>query len=710
MNSINQVHVSVVLNMHREAIYLRPTLFSLTACAVEASKIGINVELIAVFDRPDAQTLAVFRSTQLSGFVVVKTIEVDFGSLGLARNAGIDHAEGEFVWTADGDDLVSRNALVQLVNAARKHSHKDVAIFMEYLVAFGCRYHIARYVDSGWLTAADFAYQHPYVSRIFIKKAVFEKLRYHDLKATTGFAYEDWDFNCRLFAEGFVFIIAPYTILFYRQRTNSLLQQANALSSQLIPHSAFFEPNWFSAQMSKTRAEIPNWSAFLKERLSFHQRCFSTELLASEELVTYIADAAALEPELEPHRIQSAHNHIHIPLNERHWGFCLDPLYRLIGYTSYTDVVLLPWLKPGGAEKYILQILGQLQSNGIAKNILVLTGQSACKHEWTSLLPKGSVFVDLYNSFPSLDDAGRIALAARAILAVSEKGGRLHLKTCDFTHQMIEAFGAALSTHVNTVYYRFSDERYIWQKHRLSSPWSITFLRQQFLNIDRLVSDCHAIVKNDTNIIGGSASKYHVVYTYTNTPIEAVNHWSQPRKRLLWASRVSSEKRPELLCLLAAALRKKFPDICIEVYGQLEAPYNKTLFRVPGVKYRGAFGRFSDLPYNRYDAFIYTSRFDGLPNVILEAMGAGLPVIAPDVGGIAEAVTDQVSGFIVPDLVDEASLINSYVQTVKHMYDHWDHTLALRENALRLIKERHGQEAFAQRVAQVFETTTIIQA
>ena len=47
---MRKIDVSVVLNMHREALYLRPTLLSLDACANEAKNAGINVELIAVFD------------------------------------------------------------------------------------------------------------------------------------------------------------------------------------------------------------------------------------------------------------------------------------------------------------------------------------------------------------------------------------------------------------------------------------------------------------------------------------------------------------------------------------------------------------------------------------------------------------------------------------------------------------------------------------
>ncbi len=50
--------------------------------------------------------------------------------------------------------------------------------------------------------------------------------------------------------------------------------------------------------------------------------------------------------------------------------------------------------------------------------------------------------------------------------------------------------------------------------------------------------------------------------------------------------------------------------------------------------------------YNKADIFILCSEWEGTPNVILEAMAAGLPVIASNVGDIAYIVQHKENGFV----------------------------------------------------------------
>ena len=55
----------------------------------------------------------------------------------------------------------------------------------------------------------------------------------------------------------------------------------------------------------------------------------------------------------------------------------------------------------------------------------------------------------------------------------------------------------------------------------------------------------------------------------------------------------------------------------------------------------------------KMDVFLLTSSTEGLPNVVIEAQGFGVPVVSTDVGGVGEIVESGETGIIVDSDIPE---------------------------------------------------------
>jgi len=103
----------------------------------------------------------------------------------------------------------------------------------------------------------------------------------------------------------------------------------------------------------------------------------------------------------------------------------------------------------------------------------------------------------------------------------------------------------------------------------------------------------------------------------------------------------------------AARVLTAFPNVLFLLVGRdsgtLEA--TRTRVRERGIEGSVRFlGSRADVPnlLRASDLFVHPSREEGFSNAILEAMAAGLPVVACDVGGNPEAVVDGETGRLVP--------------------------------------------------------------
>jgi len=125
--------------------------------------------------------------------------------------------------------------------------------------------------------------------------------------------------------------------------------------------------------------------------------------------------------------------------------------------------------------------------------------------------------------------------------------------------------------------------------------------------------------------------------------------------KIVTVGNVRRVKGHDVLIRAAAELRRDFPGAQVQIAGEiLDQDYFlelQNLIRELGLEYRVIFaGGVSDLCsfLGGADLFVLPSRSEGFSNAIVEAMAAGLPVVASDVGGNAEAVLDGKTGRIVP--------------------------------------------------------------
>jgi len=118
---------------------------------------------------------------------------------------------------------------------------------------------------------------------------------------------------------------------------------------------------------------------------------------------------------------------------------------------------------------------------------------------------------------------------------------------------------------------------------------------------------------------------------------------------VIWTGRLDPVKGFEEMLSAFARLRRT-REATLLLVG--EGPYRPTVERLIAEQGLGPcvklLGRRTDVPslLKMADAFLFCSRTEGLPNSLLEAMAAGLPVVATDVPGCRDVIIEGKTGLL----------------------------------------------------------------
>ena len=173
-------------------------------------------------------------------------------------------------------------------------------------------------------------------------------------------------------------------------------------------------------------------------------------------------------------------------------------------------------------------------------------------------------------------------------------------------------------------------------------------------------------------------------------------HAPQTPLRILWAGRLASEKQPELLAPIARQLEG---IATIDVYGSIEHGYHHIADSLPAnASYKGSFDGIESLNLNNYDALLYTSLFDGMPNILLEVAQAKLPIIASNVGGISEFIENDKTGILVEDIRNSKPYAEAIIQL-----KNGDYSARLADAAYKKLAQEFSPKGYEKNVQIMLE-------
>jgi glycosyltransferase involved in cell wall biosynthesis len=132
----------------------------------------------------------------------------------------------------------------------------------------------------------------------------------------------------------------------------------------------------------------------------------------------------------------------------------------------------------------------------------------------------------------------------------------------------------------------------------------------------------------------------------TPAPVRDADPDTGRRPQIFWAGRFDPQKRVDLVYAIAQAM----PECDVRMWGEFVMGRAAGLPAKPAnVTHEGTYARFDDLPLSESDLWLYTSQWDGVPQMLLEVCAAGLPVVGSAVGGCPEVLRNGLARSLPPE-------------------------------------------------------------
>jgi glycosyltransferase involved in cell wall biosynthesis len=175
----------------------------------------------------------------------------------------------------------------------------------------------------------------------------------------------------------------------------------------------------------------------------------------------------------------------------------------------------------------------------------------------------------------------------------------------------------------------------------------------------RVLGRAHALIA-PSEFLARAVIRYgfraRVIPNLVDLSVYPYRHRQRVSPRLFWMRSFYPYYNPAMAVRAFAGIRSKLPEATLIMAGRDMGIENdvRKLVKDLGVERAVSFPGFLDMESkirvgNSTDIFLNTNSVDNMPVAVLEACAMGLPVVATNVGGISDLLTDEKTALLVPD-------------------------------------------------------------
>lgn len=602
-----EIKVTLVVNAHREGLLLWRALQSAQQNRQNlVMSHGVACDILIVADDPatHAHDDTLSTAQRFCDEYDAKLINTRHGDLGLARNSAIDAAKTEFVAFLDADDIwgphwISRAYACMLSDEANKQR----VLHPQLIVNFEKDKLYWQHTDSRSpeFDPSCFFITNAWTAHNFASVALYKKHPYRSVGG--GYGFEDWEWNSRTLAAGVTHAVVPETCHFIRKRGGSM-SVVHASQARVTRPNAFWDSRWKNKDATEP-----------------------AKLSVGEWLIEEWKEAHKVEPQLWPGQREMHDRVQYSPPGVPETFHVYWRIKNAIPANTTHLILFAGW--GGGADARAKHYADAVRRNG-GVPALVATDSSGS-------MPKGT-FIDASAALKNLSEGEKGRVVQRLML--QHNAGPVHVVNSRSAWMAVVTNAQVFKTKNNLYVSLYAFEHL---RDGRKAGYAATHFDVGSVGIRCVITDNEKLDDDLFNI-----------YAWDRTlvaPTPATFVGRKPRapervKSVLWAGAVDHNKNLDLLIEVAKlALKAKAPvlftvhgDSCDYVgYKAIEAAKKLPNMTVHAKPFKG----WAELQSDKYDVFAFTSKHEGFPNVVLEALSSGMPVVSTPAGGLKATVSEH---------------------------------------------------------------------